>query len=263
MTDHQLTGRPFTIGGVFSRMTLIIQNGWSELLVMTLVLSGIPQVVIQFVSILDETGSPAYFSLYRQISTKWNMGWVILALLLLFILFVLFNLYFRGSVTLFALNLGRGRETSLKELISGSTQKMGLLLGMLFLVGLGTTIGLVFLIIPGIFLYIYWYMSVPALMDGSDGVLDAMQTSWQLSDGRRWPILGFLILLGILTAILAAIPTIILVSFSTNLVLTALLAGIVTAIGAGLSLIGSVAMYLEIKEVQHGPDTRELAEVFD
>jgi hypothetical protein len=68
-----------------------------------------------------------------------------------------------------------------------------------FLVGLVTTlgilVGLVLLVIPGIFLFVRWSIASVAVIATDDRVSEAMHYSWQETERHFWPILiAFLVI---------------------------------------------------------------------
>ena len=64
--------------------------------------------------------------------------------------------------------------------------------------GLGTTIGFVALIVPGIFLALLWIVSAPVLVEERCGPIAALGRSRALTQGARWPILGIALLMAAL-----------------------------------------------------------------
>lgn len=91
--------------------------------------------------------------------------------------------------------------------------------GILF--GIGIAAGLVLLVIPAIYLMtvlFFWTMYV-AIEDES--FLDAMKSSWHLTEGHRWRVLGLMIVLTLVNIVLIG-------------------SGILTSIGGGL--FGEVAL---------------------
>lgn len=59
------------------------------------------------------------------------------------------------------------------------------------LVGLGVFFGLLLLVIPGIWLALYFSMTQYVLIDKDMGPVEAMQKSGELTQGVKWQLLGF------------------------------------------------------------------------
>lgn len=55
-------------------------------------------------------------------------------------------------------------------------------------------IGLVFCLVPGVWLWTMWSVTPAALMAEQKGAIQSMGRSWQLVKGRFWPVLGAMVL---------------------------------------------------------------------
>lgn len=66
------------------------------------------------------------------------------------------------------------------------------------LVAIGATFGLIFCILPGIALFVFWSLTTPAIVTEQLAATEGMRRSWQLVKGRFWPIFGAIILAYIL-----------------------------------------------------------------
>lgn len=74
-----------------------------------------------------------------------------------------------------------------------------------FITGILTLLGLLALIIPGVFLALMWAASSPALASENLSVFQAMERSAQLTKGHKWHILALTILAVLVIGILAVI----------------------------------------------------------
>jgi hypothetical protein len=92
--------------------------------------------------------------------------------------------------TYFALKVRCGDDIVIK-------MAFGRALGVNFLSGLGILLGLILLVVPGIYLIVIWALAVPALMAEDLSVSDALSRSKALTEGYRMSILGLLLLIGI------------------------------------------------------------------
>ncbi|HLU52511.1 MAG TPA: hypothetical protein VK011_02845 [Acidimicrobiia bacterium] len=73
------------------------------------------------------------------------------------------------------------------------------------LISIGSTIGLVFCLIPGIYLFTMWTVTPAALVTERIGPLRAMGRSFRLVRGRFWPVLGALVLAYLLYIVVSQI----------------------------------------------------------
>lgn len=116
------------------------------------------------------------------------------------------------------------------------------LLGLNILSGLGIVLGMILLIIPGIYLMVRWSAAVPALIAEEVGVTESMGRSAKAVEGRFWHVLGALLviwticILGVAVAVLMPEDQSLVVSLITNLFISlGLIAGwhLAVAIYAG------------------------------
>lgn len=130
------------------------------------------------------------------------------------------------------------------------------------LVWICVTLGLVALIVPGLWLYALWSLILPAILVESLGFA-ALDRSAELTRGYRWPVLGTLFVLaacslGMSTALgyLAGAAS----SFVPN---TALVLKALTPLAsAGVLFVGTALLYLRLREIKEGTGTESVAQVF-
>lgn len=75
------------------------------------------------------------------------------------------------------------------------------LLGLSLLRGIVVAIGLLFLVVPGVWLYVIWAVAVPVLLLEKTGVSEALSRSRDLVRGRWWATFGALLLWAVIFAI--------------------------------------------------------------
>ena len=144
------------------------------------------------------------------------------------------------------------------------------------LVGLGTGIGLIFFIIPGLFLMVRWAVSAPAALIEREGPTHSIGRSAELTEGHRWAVFG-LVLLYLVFAYAVGIGLDFLLAATGGLGSTAngvmtkdasgyIFAAAISGVEALVSLVGTVGMaslYFELRRVKDGVGVDELARVFD
>ena len=67
-------------------------------------------------------------------------------------------------------------------------------IGASILAGIGITIGLFLLIVPGLILLTFWCLIVPFIVVGGSGVFDSFRNSWQTVRGYAWNVFGTYVL---------------------------------------------------------------------
>jgi len=112
--------------------------------------------------------------------------------------------------------------------------------------GIAVLIGLVFLVLPGLYLVVRFSLMVPAIMVDGKGPLDGIGESWDRAGGNWWTIFGFQLVVGIASA-LVIIPVVF--SFGLEAVanpanLTPQIAiGVVSGAFGAITVGGLVMMY--------------------
>jgi len=92
-------------------------------------------------------------------------------------------------------------RTSIGVQLLAARRRLGPLLGVSLLTGLGVGLGLLLLIVPGVILFTRWSLSVPVVVLEGLSPRAAMRRSRELVDGHFWPVLRLLLSVGVQTAI--------------------------------------------------------------
>jgi len=127
----------------------------------------------------------------------------------------------------------RGGATSLSvgQTFSAVLPVLGSVAVASVLAAIGIWIGLILIIIPGIFLATIWCLIVPAIVVENTPAMSSFGRSWQLVKGRFWNVLGTLILVVLIVFVVEIIVGLILVAlpFALAQALAALIAGSLVA----------------------------------
>jgi hypothetical protein len=96
---------------------------------------------------------------------------------------------YQGMVVGLVRDLQEGKEhPSVGELLGYATPVLLPLIGAGLLSGIGVGIGMVLLIVPGLFLLTIWAVIAPAIVIERSGVFDAFRRSRELVRGHGWPV---------------------------------------------------------------------------
>lgn len=132
------------------------------------------------------------------------------------------------------------------------------LFGLCLLTNLGIIVGLVLLVLPGIYLAARWWVAVPILYAEDVGVFDAMQRSWEETKGNFAAMVTMLVV--IYLPMLTSIGVFALLSDDTGNLDSVPLLILVNLLISGASVCawyGAVATYEQLR-----PGSRTLAEIF-
>ena len=116
------------------------------------------------------------------------------------------SIFISLGVTRFALNLVSGRPFGIAQ-IFGEGDKLLRGIGVSVLLGLMVVVGLIFLIVPGIWLGLKYGQAMNALVDRNCGVIDAFKYSAKITEGHKTKLmlLGFAAIGIILAGLIALI----------------------------------------------------------
>lgn len=113
-----------------------------------------------------------------------------------------------GAIAKAAGDLYLAREPQLGDTIAFTLRRFGALLLIAILTGLAVVLGLLLLVIPGIFLMVRLYFGSIAVVLEGQGASDGMRRSFELTKGRFWPLLGAAIVIFIITVVVTIIVSI-------------------------------------------------------
>jgi hypothetical protein len=154
----------------------------------------------------------------------------------------------------------RGGRAGVGECLSRAFGRVVPIFGVSLVYGVAVGLGSLLLLVPGIMIACAWYLSVPITTVERLGVGASLRRSGELTRGYRWSIFGMFLLVTLL-----------------GVVITLVLAGVLTALGPIIALLGmgivavfvalyagtlSAVCYHDLRLVKEGASTEELLRVF-
>lgn len=160
-----------------------------------------------------------------------------------------------------------GRSNSLGEYFTGA---LGVLLPVVILsvvVTIAMMIGMVALVLPGLWAYAVFYVFVPAAVIEKTG-FNSLGRSAGLTKEYRWPIVGLFIVMGIIAGLLSVIPGfiggfLIASAGGGGTIMFGALMSLINGFAYGLSAIAVALTYARLREVKEGVAVDQIASVFD
>ena len=119
------------------------------------------------------------------------------------------------------IRMARGEKVGIGDFFKTGFNRFGTLLGTTILSFLGIVIGLICLIIPGIYLMIRWYFLYQVIVDRDASVFESFKQSADMVTGQFWIILTLVILIAVIQAIGGTIFVGIIVTIPYTSLLTA------------------------------------------
>lgn len=168
-----------------------------------------------------------------------------------------------------------GRRASFAESAAAGLAVALPLFGMAILSGLAILVGLVFLIVPGVMLYVMWAVAAPALVEERLGPVEALGRSRGLTRGARWKVFGLLLVVTVISWIFSALVGLVSVMVyggPADFASTAATGGLpiayyaINAVFQTISLavwgVIQTSLYVELRDWKDGPATEKLADIF-
>ena len=190
-----------TVGGILEQTLGLYQRFFWRFVATTAVVMIVLDFLSALVSTLDTGGgSAALFALISVVVGLIGTFWV------------------QGALTLAVDDVRDGRvDTTIGELYSRTRPYLGTLIVAGVLAALGIGVGLILLIVPGLYLLTRWALIVPTIVLEKASIGESFRRSSALTAGHRWTVLWIalitLIASGIIGGIVQAILTAILPDF--------------------------------------------------
>jgi hypothetical protein len=162
--------------------------------------------------------------------------------------------WFQGMVVEAARDILDGRrDHTVGTLVSSVTPVLGTLIVAGILAGIAIGIGLLLLIVPGLFLLTIWAVIAPVVVIERTGAMESFGRSRELVRGSGWQVFGVIVVLFLLQFILTAVIQNIADSVSDTVTGYAVADLIVRLLVAPLSALAASVIYFELKALRGEP----------
>jgi hypothetical protein len=143
------------------------------------------------------------------------------------------------------------RDQTIGSLFSSASPFIAPLIAVGILAGIGIAIGLVLLIIPGLFLITIWAVIVPVIVVERAGVFDSFGRSHQLVKGSGWQVFGVIVVIFLVSIVVRAIINAIIGGISDDSFAGYAISDlIVNVLLVPLSALAASVMYFELRRVK-------------
>jgi hypothetical protein len=175
-----------------------------------------------------------------------------------------------GAVTYGTIRHLSGERATVGEMLRAGIRRGLPIVGVGLLLWIGTALGFLLLVVPGVLLAVAGSVAIPAAVIERPGVIGAIRRSFELTRGRRWPLFAAgLAVLGVVWVLAAAVQV------GATVVSAAVLPPQRAAVGmmvgsqlgnalfSALPLVGISVAYHELRAEKEGVDPAALAKVFE
>ncbi|MBP7001330.1 hypothetical protein [Amaricoccus sp.] len=167
-----------------------------------------------------------------------------------------------GVMCLAGLDVALGKRHGLGDYLSQTLRHGGPLVVLGTLLSLATAVGLVALVLPGLYIAARWLPWAPAMLFENLG-WEAMGRAQALTEGRRWPLAAAIAGMGlVVVALLLAVSPLMLAAGGPPLLAAGIEAAL-TAVYYGLVACFTALAYLRLRELDEGMDAAAVAATID
>jgi hypothetical protein len=257
-------GRSVSIGRVFSRAFGTLGSNPVATLGIALLFAALPSLLLIY----------AMASVGTQVAEFLGTAATIAVAIFSAVTAILLSVITQGALVRATVAFSEGRKASLGE---SAMAGLGVALP-LFLLGLmsalGLALGLLFLVVPGIILYVMWSVAAPALVEERLGPMEAFGRSRFLTRGARWKIFALLLVIFVIYLLFSSAVEVLgtmmyggtaELSAGSNsgvppgYMATTIISGTLSSAVWGVIL---TSLYVELRDWKDGPKTEALAEIF-
>ncbi len=161
---------------------------------------------------------------------SYNHGGVILNIVAAIVQISAYALY-TGFVVRLVQDVRDGkRDQGVGDLLSSAAPAILSLIGFGILFGIGVTIGLVLLIVPGLILITFWCVGAPSIVVEQEGPIGAFGRSWNLVRGDAWSVFAALLVILLIVIAIGFVLSVIATPISNGAVVVAnIISNVITA----------------------------------
>lgn len=155
-----------------------------------------------------------------------------------------------------------GEKVSMGRTVSRGFSRVLPVIAVALLAGILYMIGTLFLIIPGIIIYMALFVAVPVTVVERIGVIDSLRRSRELTKGNRWRIFALNLLFFVVLIVFMAVAVPILLTLGNTDIAPYINHFFNTILAAFIAVVTGVT-YHSLRVANEGVDAKQLASVFD
>ncbi|HEU5252044.1 MAG TPA: hypothetical protein VFU16_01795 [Solirubrobacterales bacterium] len=173
------------------------------------------------------------------------------ALLLVIPLALAVTFLYQGLVVGLVRDVQDGRrDSSVGDLMRAALPVLLPLIGAGFVVGIGLVLGLLLLIVPGLFLMTIWAVTAPAIVIERRRVFDALRRSRDLVRGNGWPVFGVVLVTFLIGIVVGGGLLLAVAAIADGLILEVVLSALAQTVTAPIEALVASVLYFRLLAIQ-------------
>ena len=156
----------------------------------------------------------------------------------------------------------RGGHAGFSESLAQFARRLVPVLGVMVIVAIATGIGFLLLVVPGVWLTVVLWVSLPAVVVERSR-LGAIQRSAELTRGFRGPIFGLVLILWVADFVVLSVSDWIVSAVVSHALLAWCVIKFVAVVTAGIYATAVSVTYHDLRVLKDGVDTRSVSNVFE
>ena len=181
------------IGGCVSRGWELVKTNFWPIVGITALIMLLTMAINQVLGLFTRPAIDAMISEHRV-----SPGGIAIIVLTTFVSCPIYTVFMAGLFKYY-LKLIRGEEAGIGDAFSGFGRSIGQLVLLSLVMNILTIIGYVLCLVPGIYLVVAWFFSIPLVIDKQMGFWQAMEASRKMVNKHWFLVFVFLLVYGLLS----------------------------------------------------------------
>jgi hypothetical protein len=257
MSDTTMTAAPpnFRVGAVFGRSFELLFRDFGKFFGLSL-LAWSPFLLLTLLGVASPSlaaGVPPSSGVIAQF---------VLSVFGIALLWMLLSVLCQAIILYGAFEQMRSKNFAVGESLKRGLARFFPILGVVLCIAFGYGFAALFFFVPGIIVYLMWYVAVPVCIVEERGSIASLGRSRELTKGSRWKLFGIVIVIAVASIVVQMVVQFVVLAAAGKL-LAALATFLCSSLIAAYRSILAAVVYHDLRVAREGIDIDRIAAVFD